>query len=98
MSHRTLHNIGFTDLTPDQMVGEFRSLATGLWERPDIFESDDAVVDVQVDRLWNELLANKKVDAPEQAKKSNSAISIRTAMPQKCPWRWEENESFAIRR
>ena len=67
--HRTLLNIGFTDLTPDQMVEIQRRLSDRAMGRPNIFESDDAVIDVQVDRLWNELLANKKVDTPEQARK-----------------------------
>lgn len=95
--HRTLLNIGFTDLTPDQMVEIQRRLSDRALGRPNIFESDDAVINVQVDRFWNELLANKKVDTPEQARKSNSAISIQRACNTEMSVRWEEN-GFAIRR
>jgi len=67
--HRTLLNIGFTDLTPDQMVEIQRRLSDRAMGRPNIFESDDAVIDVQVDRLWNELFFRETGDTPTQIQK-----------------------------
>ncbi|QLH28966.1 MAG: hypothetical protein HWD63_05985 [Candidatus Parvibacillus calidus] len=68
--HRTLLNIGFTDLTPDQMVEIQRRLSDRAMGRPNIFESDDAVIDVQVDRLWNELFFRETGDTPTQIQKN----------------------------
>ncbi|MBK7740286.1 MAG: hypothetical protein IPI42_06920 [Saprospiraceae bacterium] len=81
--HRTLLNIGFTDLTPDQMVEIQRRLSDRAMGRPNIFESDD-VIDVQVDRLWNELLANKKVDTRSRPEKAFSYIDT-DSMQHRCP-------------
>ncbi|MCB0591359.1 MAG: hypothetical protein KDC31_08705, partial [Saprospiraceae bacterium] len=46
-----------------------RRLSDRAMGRPNIFESDDAVIDVQVDRLWNELFFRETGDTPTQIQK-----------------------------
>ncbi len=67
--HQTLLNIGFTDLTPEQMVEIQKQLNDRAAGQQSLFECEDPVVQEQVEHLWNELLKSKKVDTPEQARK-----------------------------
>lgn len=65
--HRTLLNIGFTHLTPDQLNAIKDLLNDRLNQQESLFEEHDAEVLSFANQFWDQLVAKGKVDASEQA-------------------------------
>ena len=78
--HRTLLNVGFVGfLKPEQMNKIQSALTDRSKGLTSIFEESDAVVVEYIERYWAELVSNKKVDTPEQAKnKRHNYIDAQT--------------------
>ena len=70
--HRTLLNIGFTNLNADQMV----LIQTGLNDRANgratLFPCEDPRVVENIETLWDELVSKKKVDTPQESKRNRT--------------------------
>jgi hypothetical protein len=65
--HRTLLNIGFTDLTPEQLNAIRTLLNDRLERRMNLFENEDPRVKELANQYWNELVSKGKIDVSDKA-------------------------------
>jgi hypothetical protein len=65
--HRTLLNIGFTDLTPEQLNAIKTLLNDRLERRMNLFENEDPRVKELADQYWEELVSKGKIDVSDKA-------------------------------
>lgn len=65
--HRTLLNVGFTDLTPEQLNGIKDLLNDRLERRVSMFQNEDPRVKQVADAYWEELVSKGKIDVSDKA-------------------------------
>lgn len=77
--HRTLLNIGFIDISPDQLNTIKTMLNDRLNRRSSMFEDQDPQVVALADAYWHQLVSQEKVDASDQAfEKTRRMIDVDT--------------------
>ncbi len=72
--HRTLLNIGFVDISPQQLHSIRGILNDRLNRRGSLFEEQDPQVIRLADQYWQQLVAGGKIDVSEQAFKKNKRM------------------------
>lgn len=66
--HQTILNIGFIGhLTPERLNKIQKILTNRAAGKAEIFEEQDSLVMEHVEKYWEEMIAKKRVDLPEQA-------------------------------
>lgn len=77
--HRTLHNVGFISFDTDKLVDIQRILNNRLERKTPLFEETDQEAVAIADQYWKAMVANKKIDASDQAfEKSKRMVDVDT--------------------
>ncbi len=74
--HRTILNVGFIeDLVPEQLNIIQKQLTQRAEGKLALFEqTDDALANTYVTKLWNEMVSKKRIELPEQAKEKRKRL------------------------